>query len=212
MTARQHDIAALVRTADPDRYLAALFAPAEKRPRLLTLYAFNIEVARVAEAVRQPMLGEIRLAWWRETLEGARAGKPRSHPVAVALADLFANATLPERLFDEMLDARIFDSSTALFADRAALERYCDATSGNLMRLAATILGTAGDTLAHHAGIAYAIAGILRSIPHNAARRKCFLPETVLANANLSTELLFAGQERDRLKAAVAEMAGWANE
>ena len=78
-------VAQLVRTADPDRYLSALFAPADKRPLLLALYAFNIEIARVADTVREPMMGEIRLEWWRETLAGAKQGMPRNHDVARAL-------------------------------------------------------------------------------------------------------------------------------
>ena len=38
--------AELVRTADRDRYLAALFAPAEHRGALYALYAFNVEIGR----------------------------------------------------------------------------------------------------------------------------------------------------------------------
>ncbi len=90
-------IADLVRRADPDRYLSALFAPAAKRSLLHALYAFNIEIARVADTVREPMIGEIRLEWWRETLAGARQGMPRNHDVARALTDLFAAIDLPHR-------------------------------------------------------------------------------------------------------------------
>src|SRR5689334_5107391 len=36
----------LVRRHDPDRFLTALFAPAPRRDALLTLYAFNYELAR----------------------------------------------------------------------------------------------------------------------------------------------------------------------
>ena len=68
-------LAASVRAADPDRYFSALFAPAALRPQLLVLYAFNAELARVAETVREPMLGAIRLEWWRETAEGAKIGR-----------------------------------------------------------------------------------------------------------------------------------------
>ena len=42
-------IAALVRRHDPDRFLTALFAPPERRDALLTLYAFNHELARARE-------------------------------------------------------------------------------------------------------------------------------------------------------------------
>ena len=86
-------LAASVRAADPDRYFAALFAPAALRPFLFALYAFNAEVARVAETVREPMLGAIRLEWWRETVEGAAKGAPRNHDVARGLAALFAETS-----------------------------------------------------------------------------------------------------------------------
>src|ERR1700754_910231 len=78
-----------VRAADPDRYFSALFAPAAARPYLFALYAFNHDVARVAETVREPMLGAIRLEWWRETVEGAQKGVPRNLDVALGLAALF---------------------------------------------------------------------------------------------------------------------------
>src|SRR5271165_63811 len=79
-----------LRAADPDRYFASLFAPAQLRPHLFALYAFNHEVARIAETVREPMLGAIRLEWWRETAEGASRGAPRNHDVARGLGALFA--------------------------------------------------------------------------------------------------------------------------
>ena len=50
--------------------------PPPARPFLFALYAFNHEVARVAETVREPMLGAIRLEWWRETVESAHAAQP----------------------------------------------------------------------------------------------------------------------------------------
>ena len=76
--------AALVREADRDRYLATLFAPAERRDALLAFYAFNIEIMRVREVAREPMPGEIRLQWWREVLSGEREGEGAAHPVAGA--------------------------------------------------------------------------------------------------------------------------------
>src|SRR6202167_4970853 len=79
-----------LRAADPDRYFASLFAPAALRPHLFALYTFNHEVARIAETVREPMLGAIRLEWWRETAEAAARGVPRNHDVARGLAAMFA--------------------------------------------------------------------------------------------------------------------------
>src|SRR3954465_7509110 len=79
-------VAAIVRRHDRDRYQTALFAPADRREALFALYAFNHEVARVREAVTTPMLGQIRLQWWREIIDAAYAGTPaRRHEVATPL-------------------------------------------------------------------------------------------------------------------------------
>ena len=68
---------AQVRAGDRDRFLAALFAPAQHRAGLFALYAFNLEIARVREAARTPMAGEIRLQWWSDVLAGKARGAPR---------------------------------------------------------------------------------------------------------------------------------------
>jgi phytoene/squalene synthetase len=159
------ECARLVREHDPDRYFSALFAAEPQRRFLFALYAFNHELARIAGSVREPMLGEIRLAWWRESLEGARAGSPRPHHVAQALASTFAANALPQDLFDAMIDARQFDLLEGTFEDAVRRDAYVDATSGNVMRLASRILGAEDrfDDLAREAGAAYGLTGLLRN-------------------------------------------------
>jgi phytoene synthase len=189
---------AIVRRADPDRYFSALFAPEGQRRHLFALHALNHELAHVAEAVREPMMGEIRLQWWREGLEGARKGEPRAHDVLRALAETFRARDLPQRLFDEMIDARAADLTTEPFANDRERDTYLDATSGNVMRLAARALG-AGDSLddlAGDAGIAYGMAGLLRSQTHHAARGKVFLPNIETARHDARTRLSQAGRIR----------------
>src|ERR1700761_1807366 len=134
-------LASAVRRSDPDRYFASLFAPARSRPYLHALYAFNHEVAHVAESVREPMLGAIRLEWWRETAEDAAKGNPRPHEVARGLAALFMETGLKLADFEAIIAAREFDSSNEHFSDFTALETYLDATGGGVMRLAAELLG-----------------------------------------------------------------------
>ena len=203
-----------VRRRDPDRYFSALFAPADKRHFLFALYALNYEVARIAETVREPMLGEIRLAWWRESVEGARAGKPRPHDVAKALAEPLAANDLPQELFERMIAARSFDMSREPFVDMGALEDYADATSGSVMRLAARVLGAGAtrDELAREAGTAYALAGQLRAIAFRAAQRKLFLPRDLLVEAALSPEEIFAGQGGEKLQHIKRKIAARARE
>ena len=36
---------------------------------MLAVLAFNIEIAKTREMVREGLLGEVRLQWWRDTIE-----------------------------------------------------------------------------------------------------------------------------------------------
>jgi len=83
-------IGEIVRRHDPDRFLTALFAPPERREALLTLYAFNHEIARAREVASQPLLALIRLQWWREVVEG----EAKPHEVATPLAEALAEGRL----------------------------------------------------------------------------------------------------------------------
>ena len=71
---------ALVRAADKDRFLATLFAPADKRGPLFALYAFNAEITSVRERAREPMPGEIRLQWWRDVHQWRADGRGSRQP------------------------------------------------------------------------------------------------------------------------------------
>jgi phytoene/squalene synthetase len=199
-------LGASVRAADPDRYFSALFAPAAMRPLLFALYAFNAEAARVAETVREPMLGAIRLEWWRETSEGASKGAPRNHDVARGLAALFETRAVRLEEFEALVAARAFDSSADHFADFAGLENYLDATGGRLMRLAAELLGAPPDQAAlvtRDAGRAYGLAGLLRSLPFHNSRHKLYLPLDLLSALEMTPEQFFHLEKTDvRLGAA----------
>src|SRR5580693_2470065 len=97
---------ALVRVADKDRFLAALFAPIEHRGALYALYAFNIEIARVREIIREPLAGEIRLQWWNDAIAGNAAGDVQANPVAAALLAAMARYRLPGELLTGLIAAR----------------------------------------------------------------------------------------------------------
>ena len=199
-------LAASVRTADPDRYFSALFAPAAARPCLFALYAFNHEVARIAESVREPMLGAIRLEWWRETVEQAAKGAPRNTDVARGLAALFAAHAVEPAALEGIIAARAFDASAETFPDFAALEAHLDATGGALMRAAITILG--GDpAIARPAALAYGLAGILRSLPFHNARHKLYLPLDLLAALQVAPEEFFHMQDDPRTATLVRQTA-----
>ena len=127
------------RAGDKDRFLATLFAPEKYRRALHALYAFNLEIARVREVAHQPVAGEIRLQWWRDRIAELYRGVAVEHPVVEGLGGVISARKLPRDLFDALIGAREQDLEEAPFATMDELEAYADATSGNVMRLAARI-------------------------------------------------------------------------
>src|SRR5437868_8365840 len=179
----------LVRRHDPDRYQTTLFAPAERREALLALYTFNYEIARVRETVTEPMLGQIRLQWWREVVAAAFAGEPpRQHLVAVPLTAAIRDCRLTRAHFDRLIDTRERDLVDEPPTDFAALREYAEGTSVPLVQLALEILGVQtrdAQETARQVGIGYALAGLLRAMPFHAGAGRSFIPEEIAGRFGL---------------------------
>jgi 15-cis-phytoene synthase len=153
----------LVRAHDRDRFLSSLFAPDDKRSALLALYAFDIEVSRIAGAVSEPMLGEIRLQWWREALQALAAGETVAHPVAAALGRAMRDWRLPVVPFVDLVTAHEADLNDDRMTDAAALEAYLGQTSSTVIQLASIALaGEAARANAEAAGLAGVAFGLAR--------------------------------------------------
>jgi phytoene/squalene synthetase len=170
-----HALLQQVRSSDYDRFLAIQLAPPEKRAALYAITAVHIELARIAEIVSEPMIGHIRLAWWREALAEIEAGKtPRNHPVVRALAALYPTTPKLFALLALTIDARAADLDTSLIAQEAAWRDYCTNTAGALHLAFAHVLDAgAAEThadLIREQGQAYAMIGLVRAIPFMAAQ------------------------------------------
>jgi phytoene synthase len=202
--------AALVRESNRDRYLATLFAPAEKRDALFALYAFDAEISRVRDLVREPMPGEIRLQWWREILLGERASEAEGNPVAAAVTEgLALQGPSSERLVD-LLEAHRFDLYDKPMSDLDALRSYASRTAGAIFELSAAILAGKNDpTITEFfaaAGEAQTIASILRLLPRHAARRQLYIPLELLRQHQADAEDVFAMRVTPELRAVLAEL------
>jgi len=204
-------VGSLVRQHDRDRFQTALFAPAAAREALFALYAFNYEIARVRESVREPVLGQIRLQWWREAIDTAYGGaKPRRHEVVEPLTAAIRTYGLSHAPFDRLIDARERDLDDTPPATLAALRDYADATSSALMLLSLEVLDAATpvtEALARDAGIAFALAGLLRAMPVHARAGRSFIPRDLAAETGLDPADYLAGRATPALRRAVAALA-----
>ncbi|WP_430250090.1 phytoene/squalene synthase family protein [Neorhizobium sp. DAR64860/K0K1] len=207
---------ATLRDTDRDRYLACLLSPEDKRPALAALYAFNAEIARVRDMVREPLPGEIRLQWWRDFLEGGSQadglGDTGGNPIAAGLQDAIETYRLPRQTLVAMTEARIFDLYDDPFTDRNALEGYAGETASALIQLASLILSpedaARSAPSAGHAGVAQAIAGFILLLPIHRRRNQLYLPLDLLAATGLDRDSFLAGSDKPRISAAIQAFAG----
>ncbi|MGL4437648.1 MAG: phytoene/squalene synthase family protein [Bosea sp. (in: a-proteobacteria)] len=200
----------LIRDVDKDRYLASLFAPADKRPHLFALYAFSFEISRVREMVSDPLPGEVRLQWWRDLLQGSARGEVSANPVAAALRDTVEKFRLPMAPLISLIDARIFDLYDDPMPSVADLEGYCGETCSALVRLASLVLAggedPGGADAAGHAGCAYAITGLLRAFPWHAMRGQVYVPKEFLLKYGATRDDIASGRGGPGVAAAMADM------
>ena len=205
----------LVRAGDKDRFLAALFAPAAHRPAVFSLYAFNLEIARIREVARGPLAGEIRLQWWNDVLLGEGRSEAAGHPVVAALLATVAKYGLDRRRLTALVNARRFDLYDEPMQTLADLETYADAVSANLIALCAQILDAdevdIGE-LAHHAGNAQALAGLLIAFAVHARHGQLYVPLELLESHGAGRQDVVGDQPpalkraSGALRAALAEL------
>ena len=149
----------LIRRVDPDRWLSSRFvADPAARADLITLYAYDHELARAPRVASEPLLGEIRLTWWREVLDEIFEDRPvRRQPIALALADVVRRRQLLREPLEAMIDGRYRELERAPMSRDEAID-WADATAGQAAAAAARLLDPAQDTAAvRAAGQAWAL-------------------------------------------------------
>jgi phytoene synthase len=147
------DLEASLSRIDPDRWLSSRFAAGPHvRRALVALYAFDNELARAPRAASNPLVAEMRLAWWRETLEEIRSGAAvRRHPTALSLAEAVRDHGFDLALLERLIDARLRELEDRPMSLEEALE-WADGTGGTCARLASGLLDPVSDPEAAEAG------------------------------------------------------------
>ena len=188
----------LVREQDYDRYLLTLFVTRDDRMALNALFALNIELAKTGELVSDPMLAEIRLQWWQESLTELSEGKVRDHPVCLALADLVQNRKLDVLKLTEMVEARRISMAGSALKTTDDVVNYAASTAGLLHEMAARCLTCEPDPAsllaARQSGTAWALIGLVRAIGFQAHLNQHSLPDDMLRDAGIDAATIFKGE------------------
>ncbi|MCC5990929.1 MAG: squalene/phytoene synthase family protein [Rhodobacteraceae bacterium] len=209
----------MVRQGDPDRHAVTIAAPDGARARLWPLYAFNLEIARAPYLTQEPMIAEMRLQFWADVFgQIASDAAVAAHEVATPLAELWRAAELPVALGEQMVAARRWDIYKEPFGDDQALLEHIQASSGNLMWLAAIALGCGrrAEGPVRDMGVASGLANWLVAVPALQALGRQPLPElradAIAALARQGLDLLARARARRRQvgRAALpALLTGW---
>ncbi|RKQ71528.1 phytoene/squalene synthetase [Litorimonas taeanensis] len=157
------DVIARLEQADPDRYRSSLFAEPGVRERLILLYAFHLELARIPELVSEPMIGQIRYQWWRDVItEIYETETVRKHEITTPLRALFLEFDIPRYWVDQLIDGRERDIDPRPFSSLSDAQDYCAKTSGVLMKIAVKLCGVDPQAAVETMGTAWGLTGLAR--------------------------------------------------
>jgi phytoene synthase len=161
----------------PDRALALVYAPADRRAGVMALFALDATLGSILRSTREPMIGQMRLTWWFEALERLDREPPPAQPVLEALA----TEVIPTGITGADLAAMIDGWELVLVDDApddAALARYAADRGERLFEAAAVVLG-ATDAQARTAGEGWALADLSANLsrPDVAERARALAAE-----------------------------------
>ena len=197
----QDSLAAL----DPDFAMTCGFVPAPKRHAVQTLLAFYAHLIGIVYQARDPMLGEIKLQWWRDVFEGKRdQSEAQAHPLAQTVLETLVRHALPAHGLADMVDA----VTDFLYAeppeDLTALEYACGRIYSVLMRYASLILADGQDSgpagLAGPAGVAYGLVRVLSDVPLMRRGSHVMIPIALFKQAGLDDTQFHTLRDREALQ------------
>ncbi|KAI1102598.1 Squalene/phytoene synthase [Jackrogersella minutella] len=176
--ARQYCVAQL-RQSDYHSYLIRHLLPKPRQDAYDALRAFNLELVRLPELVSSPIIGQMRMQFWRDAVNNTFAGKPPKEPIMILLhkviselAEKGGTTSSIKFWLLRLINTREKYMDNRPYTSLASLEEYAENTYSTLMysNLAALpVQSMHMDHLASHIGKACGIVAVLRGIPVLAA-------------------------------------------
>ncbi|CAL1713126.1 unnamed protein product [Somion occarium] len=207
----------LVRKRDYEAFLTSHFYPRHLQAAFFALRAFYVELATVQEAVSNPMIGKMRMQFWRDAVKSVSDGNPSKHPIALALYDATQKVKLPSYHLKRIIDARDAELYTPTHMTLDSLLAHAESTSSTFNYLLLSMLSlSSSEQLSHaasHLGVSQTIGTLLRSLPYHAKSGRMVIPAEITAKHGVNQEEVFRyGGEAKGVDDAVFEFATVAND
>lgn len=124
-----------------DLDVALAMVPSSTRPALSALFALDAKLGEIVASTTETMIGQLRLAWWREALERLDREDAPAEPLLRQLQSALPGTGVTGATLAGMIDGWE-QLLLADPADRAAREAYAAGRGGTLFAAAALVLGT----------------------------------------------------------------------
>src|SRR5690349_15922803 len=96
----ENAVSALVGELSPPLRLAIAYAPRPARAAWTALLVLDQRLRRAALGASEPLLGQVRLAWWRDRFRSPASEWPEGEPLLAALAGFDRERVALEALVD----------------------------------------------------------------------------------------------------------------
>jgi phytoene synthase len=146
---------------DPDRTLALTYVPAERRAAIAALWRLDAALGAVLAGGREPLISQIKLAWWRDNLAKLDEAPAPAEPVLQEVA----THVLPRGIKGGQL-ARMEEGWSILLSAESLtpsdLDNYSGARGALLFRHSSQLLGIQMNARVKRAGEGWALADLAR--------------------------------------------------
>jgi len=199
--------------SDYDNYLCTLLLPEEARRGSVAVRAFNIEVAQIRDQVTDRTIGEMRMQFWRDTIESIYDPEklpPRGNPVISELQHAVEQHGLSKSHLLTAINARQKHLAEKPFDSVAALEEYAESTVSSINYLILQAVGIQedhADQAASYLGKAQGIVTALRATPYYASRRRVLLPVELMKKHGASSKDFVKGKSSEAVQRVVKDLS-----
>jgi 15-cis-phytoene synthase len=209
-----------LRDFDPDVTIALAYARADLRKDFEALIALDAQLGQIVRTAKEPMLARIRLAWWREQLEGLNEAPLPADPILQAVRVLLQRHDVNGGALAPMVNGWETLLEGPPFAE-AALAEYAGGRGGTVFEMANRIAQSGGGTEIRSCGEAWARNDLVRSSGFGVARKcavlipKALRPFAILARfaerdaADGPERRARPGSPRRMMQAAGYALFGW---
>ncbi|MDP4575288.1 squalene/phytoene synthase family protein [Qipengyuania sp. G39] len=145
----------------PEAQVAIGYASPEHRGAFAALLAFDRNLARSVAGASEAIVGQLRLAWWRDAMAESADDLPRGNPLLDALADGFGEQR-------QHLGALVDGWESVLLAepiDRLAIQALKTGREAGWLALGTALGAGADDTAVRLAAGRWALADLLSGLP-----------------------------------------------